>query len=214
MDVTSDSSVQQAIDTILSREGRLDAVINNAGIAIAGAIEDTSLDEARRQFEVNFFGVLRVCRAAIPHMRERRSGHIVNIGSIAGAIAVPYQGLYSASKFALEGLSESLRMELRDFGIRVVLIEPGDHCTSLTSNRTITASPHYPRFKRALARMEHDEQHGPQPENIAGLVQRILANPNPRFRYTAGPPLQRAAVWLKRLGPNALTEFAISKYYR
>src|SRR5580700_9890414 len=103
MDVRDDASVRDAVEGVMAREGRIDIVVNNAGIAIAGAVEDTSIEEAIEQFDVNFFGVLRVCRAVLPHMRERRSGYIVNIGSIGGLVAIPFQGLYSASKFALKG---------------------------------------------------------------------------------------------------------------
>ena len=112
MDVRDDASVRDAVAQVMAREGRIDIVVNNAGIAIAGAVEDTSIDEAREQFDVNFFGVMRVCRAALPALRNRQAGYIVNIGSIGGLVAIPYQGLYSASKFALEGLSESLRLEM------------------------------------------------------------------------------------------------------
>src|ERR1700724_82946 len=130
-------SVEQAIATVLDHEGRLDIVVNNAGMGIAGPVENTSIEEAKRQLEVNFFGAFRVCRAALPAMRKQGSGYIVNIGSIGGLIAIPYQAMYSASKFALEGFSESLRMEVRPFGIRVVIIEPGDHKTALTGNRRV-----------------------------------------------------------------------------
>jgi NAD(P)-dependent dehydrogenase (short-subunit alcohol dehydrogenase family) len=215
MDVRDDESVRRCIELVLEREGRIDAVVNNAGIALGGAIENTSLHQARELFEVNFFGVLRVCRAVLPGMRQRRAGHIVNIGSIAGLIAVPYQGLYSASKFALEGLSESLRMEVKQFGIRVVLVEPGDHRTGLTKNRKMAeASEHYRKAcDRAVGRMALDEQAGPDPAVVAKVVHRVLQDPNPRLRYTTGPVMQRAAVWLKRLGPNALTEATLSAYY-
>src|SRR5258708_5663628 len=142
LDVSDDASVTRAIEAILAKEGRLDILVNNAGFGIAGAIEDTSIDEARAQFDVNFFGVLRMCRAVLPAMRPRKAGYIVNIGSIGGLIAIPFQGFYSASKFALEGFSEALRLEVRPFGIHVVLIEPGDHRTSFTPNRRST--PHSP----------------------------------------------------------------------
>src|SRR5579872_2559800 len=134
MDVRDEESVTAGIASIVQREGRLDVIVNNAGIAIAGAVEDTSVEEAKDQFDVNFFGALRVCRAVLPVLRDQRSGTIVNIGSIGGLIALPFQGLYSASKFALEGLSESLRLEVAPFGIHVVLIEPGDQQTPLTEN--------------------------------------------------------------------------------
>ena len=219
MDVTLDDSVREACDSILQREGRLDVLVNSAGMGIAGALEDTSPDEAREQFEVNLFGVLRVCRAALPVMRQQRSGCIVNIGSIGGLIAIPYQGVYSASKFALEGLTESLRMEVKSFGIRVVLIEPGDHRTGFTKNRRATKgssenAAYRPAFERAVQRMARDEQAGPAPDNIAHLVHKIIQTRNPRLRYTVGPTAQRAAVWLKRLAPGALVEKIVTAYYR
>jgi len=218
MDVTNDASVSQAIAAILAREGRLDVLVNSAGSGIAGAVEDTSVEEAVAQFEVNFFGIFRVCRAALPVLRRQGAGYIVNIGSIGGLIAIPYQGFYSASKFALDGLSESLRLEVRPFGIHVVLIEPGDHRTSFTQNRRSTevsarGSVYRDRFERALARMVSDEQGGPVPDGIARLLYKVINQPNPRLRYTVGPAAQRAAVWLKRLLPNAVVEKIVRGYY-
>jgi NAD(P)-dependent dehydrogenase (short-subunit alcohol dehydrogenase family) len=214
MDVTDDDSVLRAVAIVLEREGRLDAVVNNAGIAIAGAVEDTTIANAKEQFEVNFFGALRVCRAVLPTMRRQGEGYIVNIGSIGGLIAIPYQGLYSASKFALEGLTESLRLEVRHFGIRVVLVEPGDHRTALTQNRLSIESPVYrDRFDRAVGRMASDEQNGPGPEAVAKLVYRVIQTRHPRLRYTVGPGVQRAAVWLKRVTPYAVIEKAMRLYY-
>jgi NAD(P)-dependent dehydrogenase (short-subunit alcohol dehydrogenase family) len=214
-DVRNDESVNTAVSDILEREGRIDILINNAGIAIAGAVEDTSMEEAKEQFEVNFFGTLRVCKAVLPAMRAQRSGYIINISSIAGLIAMPYQGLYSASKFAVEGLSESLRMETRDFGIKIVLIEPGDHKTTLTRNRRKSApsEPYRERFEIAASRMEKDEQNGPEPAGVARLIGRIVENPNPRLRYTVGPAPERAMVWLKRWKPYWIIEMIMKQYY-
>jgi NAD(P)-dependent dehydrogenase (short-subunit alcohol dehydrogenase family) len=212
-DVTDDQSVDQVVATVLAREGRLDIVVNNAGMGIAGPVEDTTIEEAKRQLDANFFGAFRVCRAALPAMRTRRSGYIVNIGSIGGLIAIPYQGMYSASKFALEGLSESLRMEVRPVGIRVVIIEPGDHKTGFTQNRHVTQSTYGPSFEAALARAAHDEQNGPGPDQIARLLYKVVNQRNPRLRYPVGPAAQRAAVWLKRLLPNGLVEFGVRRYF-
>jgi NAD(P)-dependent dehydrogenase (short-subunit alcohol dehydrogenase family) len=218
MDVRDDASVRDALAAIVAREGRIDVVVNNAGIAIAGAVEDTSIEEAREQFDVNFFGVLRVCRGVLPMMREQRAGYIVNIGSIGGLVAIPYQGLYSASKFALEGFSESLRLEVGALGVRVVLIEPGDHRTGLTANRRKTegsqSNPAYREgFERAVNRMAADEQGGPAPELVARLLHRIITRPRPRLRYTVGPVPERAAVWLKRLMPYGVVEKVMKSYY-
>jgi len=217
-DVTDDQSVDQAVAAVLDREQRLDIVVNNAGMGIAGPVENTSIEEAKSQLEVNFFGAFRVCRAVLPAMRRQRGGYIVNIGSIGGLIAIPYQAMYSASKFALEGLSEALRMEVRPFGVRVVLIEPGDHKTALTANRQFSKSsggtdPYGASFEAALAKTAHDEQSGPGPEQIARLLYRIVNQRNPRLRYTIGPAPQRAAVWLKRLMPNSILEYGMRTYY-
>jgi NAD(P)-dependent dehydrogenase (short-subunit alcohol dehydrogenase family) len=219
MDVTDDASVTHCIDTILAREGRLDILVNNAGAGIAGAIENTSTEEARAQFDVNFFGAFRVCRAVLPILRRQGHGYIINIGSIGGLIALPYQAMYSASKFALEGFTEALQLEVRPFGINVVLIEPGDHKTGFTQNRIWTeASSHDEVYlqtaKAAVDRMASDEQQGPSPNKIAQLVLRIVNQPNPRLRYTVGPGIQRAAVFLKRLLPYRLLEYGMRKYYR
>ena len=217
-DVTDDASVEQAVATVLAREGRLDIVVNNAGMGIAGPLENTSTEQARAQFEVNFFGALRVCRAVLPAMRGQRSGYIVNIGSIGGLLAIPYQSMYSASKFALEGLSEALRMEVRSFGIRVVIVEPGDHKTGLTASRQFSelsgaAQAYSPSLEAALRKTAHDEQSGPAPEQVGRLVYRIVNQRNPRLRYTIGAAPQRAAIWLKRLMPYSVLEFTMRTYY-
>lgn len=214
-DVNQDDSVEETIAAVVEREGRLDVVVNNAGMGIAGPVENTTVEQAKAQFEVNFFGAFRVCRAVLPVMRSQGAGYIVNIGSIGGILAIPYQSMYSASKFALEGLSEALRMEVREFGIRVVLIEPGDHKTDLTRNRTVTEVDEAYRlsFQSALTKTAHDEQNGAGPEKIARLVDRVVHQRNPRLRYAIGPAPQLAAVWLKRLLPNSLVEFGMRTYY-
>jgi len=219
MDVGDRSSVERVVDQILKVDGRLDVVVNNAGIALAGAVEDMDIAEAKAQFETNFFGVLRVCRAVLPAMRSQGSGHIVNVGLLAGLVGLPFQGMYCASKFALEGMSEALRMEVRPFGIQVALIEPGDYRMQLTANRRnrpgSRVQPAYAeRFGAALAVIEDDEMGAPSPEKIACLLERIVDDPSPRLRYAIGHPAERAAVWLKPFIPARLFEWAVMKYYR
>lgn len=217
MDVADAASVAAGIETIISREGRIDAVVNNAGIGIAGPVEETTVEEAEALFAVDFFGVLRVARAVLPHMRRRGGGTIVNVSSIAGRIGLPYQGLYSAAKFAVEGLSEALRLEVRQFGIRVVLIEPGDFHTGFTANRRkiIAAdSPYADSFSRAIGVAEKDELSGASPEAVARLLLRILRSRSPRPRYTAGAPFQRFAAFAKGIIPGRMFERALGLYYR
>jgi NAD(P)-dependent dehydrogenase (short-subunit alcohol dehydrogenase family) len=219
MDVNDDRSVVSGINRVLQDAGRLDVVVNNAGFGIAGAIEDTSIEEAKALFETNLFGLLRVCRAILPKMREQGSGTIVNISSLAGRIGLPYQGMYSATKFAVEGLTEALRMEVKLFRIKVVLIEPGDFRTGFTSNRVHTAaskegSAYQERFQRTLRVAELDEEKGSSPERIARLLYRILQDSSPRVRYSTGEALQRAAAVLKEILPSKLFEWGLMKYYK
>jgi NAD(P)-dependent dehydrogenase (short-subunit alcohol dehydrogenase family) len=219
MDVTRDESVQHAVDFIVRETGRLDVVVNNAGFGIAGAVEDTSIEEAKSQLETNFFGVLRVCRAALPVMRAQGEGLIVNISSLGGVIALPFQALYSASKFAVEGLTEALRLEVRPFGIHVTLIEPGDLHTGFTDHRVRAAAwgptSAYARYaERVLQIVEADERNGGAPETVALLLERILRSPNPAPRYQVGPAFQRLAAVLKGILPDRLFEWALAKYYR
>jgi len=218
MDVTSDDSVDQAVATVVGREGRLDVVVNNAGFGLAGSIEDTSNEEAKLQFEANFFGVLRLTRAALPHMRDRGSGLIVNVSSLAGVFGVPFQGLYVATKFAMEGLTESLRQEVRPFGVCATLIEPGDVKTSITRNRVVSrraaiAGPYEPWFARALACIQHDELTAGPPSLVADLLVKILSKRWPRVRYTVGRRGQTLAAVAKRWLPSGLFERIIMSHY-
>ena len=214
MDVTDDESVERGVQEVLARAGRIDAVINNAGCAYMGAVEDTSVDEAKAQLETNFFGVLRVCRAVLPAMRRQGGGHIINISSLAGVLGLPFSGLYSASKFALEGMSESLRLETRRFGVQVVLIEPGDFSTQLpamrrTTRQAATNEAYREAFAKFQAAQAKDEAAAPTPEPVARLVEGILRSPSPRLRYSVGMLGQRIVVPLKRLLPQRLFEWAL-----
>jgi len=216
MDVRDAGSVAEGVARIVALAGRLDAVVNNAGFGIAGPVEDTTIEEAKDLFETNFFGALRVCRAVLPLFRAQGHGIIVNVSSIGGRIGLPFQALYSASKFALEGLSEALRMEVKPLGIRVVLVEPGDTRTPFTAHRRLTrvTEAYGERFARALDRVERDEEGGSHPDAVAKLVLRILRHPNPRPRYTVGEPLQRLAAAARGVLPGRLVEWGIMRYYR
>jgi len=220
MDVTSEDSVERGVKHILDLTGRLDVVVNCAGYGLAGAVEDTQADEARAQLETNFFGVFRVCRAVLPVMREQGSGYLINISSIGGLIGIPFQGIYSASKFAVEGFTEALRAEVRPYGIRVVMIEPGDFRTGFTAHRRKTRTAqgtktvYGERFVKALGVMEADETKGPTPERIGHLLAHIITMKSPRLRYMAGPLSEKLAVELKKILPFKWFEWAIMKYYR
>ena len=200
----------------MKKTGMLNIVVNSAGYGLAGSIEDTSLKEAKDQFITNFFGVHEVCRQVIPIMRKQQSGYIINISSLAGLVGLPFQAFYSASKYAIEGYTEALRMELKPFGIKVSLIEPGDFCTAFTEHRQIAKkseidSVYKERFKKALRAVEESERKGNPPERIALLIEKIISIPSPRLRYRIGP--SATLVGLKPLIPESIALNLISRYY-
>lgn len=219
MDVDNDGSVREAIGRLMERVEHIDAVVHCAGFGIGGAVEDTEDDEARAILETNLLGTLRICRAVLPRMRRQGSGTLVVISSIGGRIALPFQGLYSATKFAVEGLLEAMSMEVRSSGVRVALIEPGDFHTGFTDRRARVrqsrqGSCYHEAFERALAVIEADERGGATPEPIARLVERILLSNRPRLRYPIGPLPQRLAVRLKGILPGRAFEKILRVYYR
>lgn len=218
MDVDDDASVEAGVAAVLKREGRLDAVVCNAGMGIAGAIEETTTEEAKQQFETNFFGVHRVCRAALPHLRARPLGHIVVIGSIAGVFGIPFQGFYSASKFALEGYCESLRIELRGTSVKVTVVEPGDFATGFTAaRRTIAArgpsSPYHAAFEHALTVIENDEATGADPALIGPAVRQLLEMDAPPVRLVVGSEDQKAMTDAKAKVPAETFEGWIARHF-
>jgi short-subunit dehydrogenase len=198
LDVNSDDSANACIDEVLARAGRLDVLVNNAGFALGGAVEETSIAEAKEQFETNFFGVVRVVKAALPRMRETRSGRIITIGSLAGFVAIPYNAFYSGTKFALEGYMEALWFEVKPFGIGVSLVEPGFVRTGITQAARAAAQRlaayDGPR-DRTLAAMDRSVEKGIAPEIVAKTVIRAAQTKNPKLRYRVGAD----AVWLPRL---------------
>ncbi len=216
MDVDRDDSVVEAIRSVVDNAGRLDAVVNNAGVSLMGAVEDTSIEEAKAQLETNFFGVLRVCREVLPVMRRQGRGHIVNISSLAGIVGVPFSGMYSASKFALEGMSEAMRLETKPFGIRVALIQPGDFRSEMTQRRRVAAALQTHEAYATISRhfkekQDRDEAAAPSPEPIARLLERILNDPNPKFRYPIARWGQRIVVPLHRLLPQRAFEWLLCR---
>jgi NAD(P)-dependent dehydrogenase (short-subunit alcohol dehydrogenase family) len=217
VDVTSDESVQAALRAILDREGRLDAVINNAGVGFAGAAEETPVEEARVVWETNFLGAVRVCQQALPSLRAS-GGCVVNISSLGGIVALPFQAMYSASKFALEGYTEALRAEVRECGVRVVLVEPGDFRTGFTARRRVAtasaeSSPYRAAFARALPIIERNEQQGSDPALLARRIERILCDPAPRLRHRVGTRLELLLMKIRDWLPAGGAEWAMRRYY-
>ncbi len=219
MDVRDCSSVQRGLDRIVSEAGQLDVLINNAGVGYAGAIEDSSIEEVKAQFETNFFGTFRLCKEVLPVMRRQQGGTIINMSSIMGLVGLPFQALYSASKFAVEGLTEGLRLEVKDMGIHVTLVEPGDFRTRFMKNRvkikrSVENVAYNNRFERILSIVEKKESNAPPPDLVAAKIYQIMRTRRPKPRYKIGNPLEKAAPFLKNVLPAQLYEQILTSYYR
>lgn len=192
LDVNDNASIRAAIQNILVEERRIDVVINNAGYGLFGAVEDLSMDKIIDQFETNFFGVVRVVKSVLPIMRNQRSGTIINISSMVGRVAMPLNSVYVASKFALEGFSESIRHELSKFGINVILIEPGIVRTGFFDNlqkskNEAAKSPYSALLKRRLSRFKSvSESNSTSPSQVAKAILKALQSKSTNFRYIVG----------------------------
>ncbi len=218
VDVTQSTSVRAAVQHIIDKHGRIDAVINNAGMGIGGAIELATEEEIRLQMQTNFMGVVNVCNAVIPHMRQAGGGKIVNISSIGGVMGIPFQGFYSASKFAVEGYSETLSLELHPFNIKVVLVEPGDFATGFTANRIVSqqtkSSEHYAAaFTKCLAVIEKEENGGQQPIKLAKVMYKIIKAKRPKFRYKVGNFVQINFARVKGFIPSRTYQALLRFFY-
>jgi NAD(P)-dependent dehydrogenase (short-subunit alcohol dehydrogenase family) len=214
MDITNPGSVQNAVAQLLNREGRIDLLVNNAGLHVVGVLETMPLEEFERCWRTNCLGALLVSRAVVPRMKEQGQGHIINISSVGGALGLPFQGAYSASKFALEGLSESMRAELRGFGIKVVLIQPGDIRHQDCRSESPAPAEYVKAFSTVMKVAWEDEEKGYPPELLGPLVLKILSKKHPRLRYSFGNVFQRLVPGAKRLLPWNLYEKALRLYYK
>ncbi|NTV91634.1 MAG: SDR family oxidoreductase [Clostridiales bacterium] len=219
LDVTDQASVDSVIAAIMSREGKLDVLVNCAVYLVRGSVEDTSIDEFSGVINTALIGTLRMCKAAVPIMRMQKSGTIINFSSMNGLMAIPFVSSYTAAKFAIEGLSETLSMEVKDFGIRVVLIEPGDHrngsgATRINAkNAELESSVYSGKFKQTIGRVIKDEAEGSDPDRLAGMIGQIIENPKPKLRYKRIASFEHLAVWMRSVLPGRVFEKFISEYY-
>jgi len=213
MDVDDDTAVHDGLAQVLAEHGRIDALIAAAGWGVAGAVEHTPLEQARSLIETNFWGCVRVVQAVLPQMRAQKSGRIVLISSIGGQIGLPFHAFYSASKFALEGLAESLAYEVAPLGIAVTLVQPGNIATDFTANRQYAmaaepADPYAEAEAKALATMERDERNGAPADDVAVVVQRVIESRRPPRRVSVGKAGERVGLIAKRLLPFRVFEAA------
>ena len=216
LDVTSDESVSTAVGRVIERFGRLDVLVNNAGTGAAGAAEESSVAQDQRVFDINFFGLVRMTKAVLPHMRAAGTGRIINISSVLGLVPAPYMASYAATKHAIEGYSESVDHEVRQHGIRVLLVEPGYTRTGFDANAIQPDAPlpiyavqrHV--FDGVMARGMAD---GDDPAIVAKAIVAAATDPKPKLRYTAGPAAGRVSA-LRRFVPTRVFDRQIRKLNR
>ena len=214
LDVRSEDSVRAAVHTVLDQAGRIDVLVNNAGYGHFGALEENTIADAQAQFDTNVFGSLRVIQAVVPIMRRQASGRIISTSSVLGQVAPPFVGLYAGSKFALEGLSESLRAELRPFGIHVSLVEPGFVKTSFVDKGPTQPLAVYETERRAATAFNRQGlANGLDPHEVARLIVRVAATRNPGLRYRAGRS-SSLLILLKRMLPEPLFELVSRRAFR
>ena len=217
VEVTDSDQVKAAVEQVVAEQGRIDVFISNAGMGVGGPIEFTSLEDARRQMDVNFMGMVNFLKYVVPVMRGQGCGRILCFSSIAGRIGIPFQGFYSASKFAIEGYCQALRLELRKSGISVVVIEPGDFHTGFTASRCKVddgkALEAYPSYAASMAGMEKDERTGLEPEYLAERVARIVKKKNPAYRYVIATFVQKLSIPLSVILPSRLWARIFAGWY-
>lgn len=215
-DVRNEDSVKAAVEKVIGEEGRIDVFINNAGMGVGGPLELTPIADAQKQMDVNFMGMVRFLHYVLPEMRKRRHGHIICFSSIGGLMGLPFQGMYSASKYAIEGYCEALRMEVKCFGIEVTVINPGDFATSFTAQRKkvdAEAGKTYPQYAAAMESIERDENGGLKPDFLAKKISRIIRKRKPAHRYVIATFEQKLSILIKALVPGRVYDAILSSYY-
>jgi len=216
MDVTDDGSVRTTVAEVIRRSGRLDVVINNAGLGIQGPAEDITPEMATRLMDTNVTGAHRVCRAALPQMRAQGDGIIINITSVAGNFGLPYRSFYSASKAALERYSEALSTEVARFGIKVLTVQPGEFNTNIAAARLrpeVISEAHRPGYEKAMSILGGSMHYSRDPDELAKVVEHIIASKHPKTTYIVAQGVQRLSIVLKKILPGRMFERMVGKHY-
>ena len=218
LDVTKPGTIQSAVSEVISKAGKIDVLVNNAGVGITGPIEETPHEEIKKAFDTNYFGPINVIKAVLPEMRKNNGGLIINVTSIAGYMGLPYRGIYSASKGALELTTEAFRMELKNFNIKMSNIAPGDFATNIAAGRyhapVIEGSPYEKPYGNTLKLMNQHVDEGEDPNIMAQVIFKIIQEKNPRAHYKVGERLQKFSIVLKRILPDKLYERILMRHYK
>ena len=217
LDVADDDSVMAVVREIIEKEGRIDAVVNNAGVGSVGAIEKTPVEDVRRLFEVNVYGPVRVCQAVLPSMRKQQSGHIINVSSMGSMLGMPFRGYYSASKAALDLITETLRMEVERFGIKACTVHPGDVRTGIADHRIVSGdmedADYGETLKKVYENMNAGVDKGISPDRFGPVIEKILRSKNVKRSYYVGKPIEVLGVKLKNYLPSRWYEALLRKYF-
>jgi len=217
LEITSADSVRDCVDAVIQKAKRIDVLVNNAGVGITGPMEELELEAIQKNFSVNCFGPLQMAQAVLPAMRKQGAGLIINITSIAGYMGLPFRGAYSASKSALSIMTESLRMEVKGFGIDVCTLAPGDYATAIASRRyhapVIENSP-YRKYEEGLETMNAHVDQGNPPEEIAKAIAALLQSNSLKVHYQVGPFMQKLSKTLKKILPSRIFEKLIMNHYK
>ncbi len=218
LDVRNSESIHKAIHEVLDKEGKIDVVINNAGVGITGPLEEIPLEEIKNNFETNLFGPIEVMKAVLPSMRNQKSGLIINITSIAGYMGLPFRSVYSASKGALELITEGIRMEVKPFGIHITNVAPGDFATNIASGRyhapLIKGSAYENTYGKTLETMNEHVDSGSNPIEMAEGIYKIINTSNPKVHYKIGAFMQKFSIVLKRILPDKMYEKLLMNHYK
>ncbi|WP_299114359.1 SDR family oxidoreductase [uncultured Winogradskyella sp.] len=217
LDVTKPETIASCINKVIEKESKIDVLINNAGAGITGPMEEIPDEEIKRNFETNLFGPINVIKAVLPSMREQKSGLIINITSIAGYMGLPYRGVYSASKGALELVTEAFRMELRAFGVHMCNLAPGDFATNIAAGRyhapVMENSPYKKSYGDSLNTMDAHVDSGGNPYEVAKVIFKIINSKNPKIHYKVGAFMQKFSIVLKRILPDKVYEKLLMNHY-
>lgn len=218
LDVLKLDTINNAINYIIQKEGRLDVLVNNAGMGITGPVEDTPTEEMKAVFNTNLFGAIDVMKAVLPQMRSQKSGIIINVTSIAGYMGLPFRGLYSASKGALETVTEAVSMEVQNFGIKAVNIAPGDFATNIAAGRYHTPvfknSAYKQKYQENLDLMDAHVDDGMDPIEMAKSIYKIINTKKPKLHYKVGNFMQKFSIALKRILPDRIYERLLMNHYK
>jgi short-subunit dehydrogenase len=218
LDVKDVVTIKNTVDTVIQKEGQLDVLINNAGAGITGPIEEIPEAEIKNNFETNFFGPINVIKTVLPQMRKQTKGLIINITSIAGYMGLPYRGVYSASKGALELITEAFRMELKDFNIKMTNVAPGDFATNIAAGRyhapLLEGSPYKTPYGNTLNLMNAHVNSGSDPNLMAKEIFKIINTSNPKVHYKVGEFMQKFSIVLKRILPDKVYEKLLMNHYK